>query len=174
MKRVLGITITIAGCALIAACTQKGGPVKVDSVEPPQGTTAGGDEISIVGGGFQPGRTQAEVKFGRRKADSVTIASNSKIRVVTPPNDKGPVDVQVMFDDGATFKIANGFRYVEPSAVNLPGGRFSVASSRARRKTKSKSRRSRRRGPRARVRPAASGIRDGTAAGPSACTSRWG
>jgi len=35
---------------------------------------------------------------------------------VTPPNDKGPVDVQVMFDDGATFKIANGFRYVEPSA----------------------------------------------------------
>ena len=56
------------------------------------------------------------MKFGRRKADSVTIASTSKIRVVTPPNDKGPVDVQVMFDDGATFKIANGFRYVEPSA----------------------------------------------------------
>jgi IPT/TIG domain-containing protein len=116
MKRVLGITITIAGWALIAACTQKGGPVKVDSVEPPQGTTQGGDEISIVGGGFQPGKTQAEVKFGRRKAENVTIASTSKIRVVTPPNDKGPVDVQVMFDDGATFKIANGFRYVEPSA----------------------------------------------------------
>jgi len=116
MKRALGITITIAGLALMAACTQKGGPVKVDSIEPPQGTTAGGDEISIVGGGFQPGKTQAEVKFGRRKCESVTIASTSKIRVVTPPNDKGPVDVQVMFDDGATFKIANGFRYVEPSA----------------------------------------------------------
>jgi hypothetical protein len=90
--------------------------VKVETVEPPQGTTAGGDEISIVGGGFVPGKTQAEVKFGRRKCETVTIASNSKIRVVTPPNDKGPVDVQVMFDDGATFKIANGFRYVEPSA----------------------------------------------------------
>src|SRR4051794_28677479 len=115
MKRVLGIAITIAGFALIAACT-KGGPVKVESVDPSQGTTAGGDEISIVGGGFQPGKTQAEVKFGRRKAESVTIASSSKIRVVTPPNDKGPVDIQVMFDDGATFKIANGFRYVEPSA----------------------------------------------------------
>jgi len=102
MKRVLGIAITIAGFALIAACTMKGGPVKVESVEPSQGTTAG--------------KTQAEVKFGRRKADSVTIASTTKIRVVTPPNDKGPVDVQVMFDDGATFKIANGFRYVEPSA----------------------------------------------------------
>jgi hypothetical protein len=116
MKRVLGITITIAGLALIAACTQRGGPLKVDSIEPPQGTTAGGDEISIVGSGFVPGKTQAEVKFGRRKCENVTIASNGKIRVVTPPNDKGPVDVQVMFDDGATFKIANGFRYVEPSA----------------------------------------------------------
>ena len=116
MKRApLGITISIACWILVAGCTQKGGPVKVDSVEPPQGTTAGGDEISIVGGGFQPGRTQAEVKFGRRKADSVTIASNSKIRVVTPPNDKGPVDVQVMFDDGAAFKIPNAFHYVEPA-----------------------------------------------------------
>ena len=116
MKRVLGITISIAVCTLFAACTQKGGPLKVDSVEPSQGTTAGGDEISIVGSGFQPGKTQAEVKFGRRKAESVQIASGGKIRVLTPPNDKGPVDVQVMFDDGATFKIANGFRYVEPSA----------------------------------------------------------
>jgi hypothetical protein len=116
MKRVLGITVSIALWTLIAACTTKGGPVKVDSVEPPQGTTAGGDEISIVGSGFQPGKTQAEVKFGRHKSESVTIASTGKIRVVTPPNEKGPVDVQVMFDDGATFKIANGFRYVEPSA----------------------------------------------------------
>ena len=102
-------------CALIAACTQKGGPVKVESVEPPQGTTAGGDEISIVGGGFQPGKTQAEVKFGRKKSENVTIASTSKIRVVTPPNERAPStcgDVRRR----ATFKIANGFRYVEPSA----------------------------------------------------------
>ena len=93
----------------------KGGPLKVESVEPPQGTTAGGEEISIVGGGFQPGKTQAEVSSAARRPRRVTIASDSKIRVVTPPNEKGPVDVQVMFDDGATFKIPNGFRYVEPA-----------------------------------------------------------
>jgi len=115
MKRALGITISLAGFALISACTGKGGPLKVDAVEPPQGTTSGGDEISIIGGGFTPGKTQAEVKFGRRKAEHVQIASTGKIRVVTPPNDKGPVDVQVMFDDGSAFKIANGFRYVEPA-----------------------------------------------------------
>jgi hypothetical protein len=115
MKRALGLALSIVAFAAIAAC-QKGGPVNVEKVEPPEGTTAGGDEISIVGSGFQPGKTQAEVKFGRKKAESVQIASDSKIRVVTPANEKGPVDVQVMFDDGATFKIPNAFRYVEPSA----------------------------------------------------------
>jgi hypothetical protein len=115
MKRVLGLSITLAGWALIAACTQKGGPLKVEAVEPPQGTTAGGEEISIVGAGFQPGKTQAEVRFGRKKAETVTIASTSKIRVVTPPNDKGPVDISVMFDSGDAFKIPNGFRYIEPA-----------------------------------------------------------
>ena len=65
MKRPLGLAL---GLLLVgfAACTQNGGPLKVDSVEPPQGTTAGGEEISIVGSGFQPGKTQAQVKFGRK------------------------------------------------------------------------------------------------------------
>jgi hypothetical protein len=117
MKRVLGLAVSLTAFAWLTttACVQKGGPLKVDSVEPPQGTTAGGEEISVVGGGFQPGKTQAEVKFGRKKAETVTIASPGKIRVVTPPNEKGPVDVMVTFDDGSTFKIPNGFRYLEPA-----------------------------------------------------------
>jgi len=48
-------------------------------------------------------------------AETVTIASPTKIRVVTPSNEKGPVDVRVSFDDGAEFKIPNGFRYLEPT-----------------------------------------------------------
>jgi len=115
MKRQLFLALGVLALGL-AACTQNAGPLKVDSIEPPQGTTAGGEEITIRGGGFQPGRTQAEVKFGRKKAEIVTIASNAKIRVVTPSSEKGPVDVTVMFDDGNTFKIANGFRYVEPTS----------------------------------------------------------
>jgi hypothetical protein len=110
MKRVLGLALSLALVA-IASCSQSGGPLKVESVEPPQGTTGGGEEITINGGGFQP-----EVKFGHKKSETVTIAATNKIRVVTPPNDKGPVDVTVMFDDGSTFKIPNAFRYVEPAA----------------------------------------------------------
>ena len=117
MKRALSLAGYLSAFALLAsvACTSKGGPLKVDTVEPPQGTTGGGEEISLIGSGFQPGKTQAEVRFGRKKAETVTIASTTKIRVVTPANEKGPVDVSVMFDSGDAFKIPNGFRYVEPS-----------------------------------------------------------
>jgi hypothetical protein len=115
MKRALVLAVSFGFCAVLSACQQSGGPLKVDSVEPPQGTTAGGEEISIIGGGFQPGKTQAEVKFGRKKAETVIIASATKIRVVTPSNEKGPVDVQVMFDDGVAFKIPNAFHYLEPA-----------------------------------------------------------
>src|SRR5262245_29686354 len=118
MKQVLGLAVSIGWWAVIAACTQTGGPIKVEKVEPSQGTTAGGDEISIVGGGFQPGKTQAEVKLGRKKAESVVIASNTKIKIITPSNEKGPVDVTVMFDDGNMFKIPNGFRYVAPAETD--------------------------------------------------------
>ena len=116
MKKALVLAVSFGLCAVVSACQKSGGPLKVDNVEPPQGTTAGGEEITINGGGFTPGKTQAEVKFGRKKAESVIIASESKIRVVTPSNEKGPVDVQVMFDDGAAFKIPNAFHYVEPAA----------------------------------------------------------
>jgi hypothetical protein len=113
-KRALGLVLCFGAIAVTAACQQGGGPLKVDKIEPPQGTTAGGEEISIIGEGFTPGKTQAEVRFGRRKSEVVTIASKAKIRVVTPAGDKGPVDVVVAFDDGRAFKLTNAFRYVEP------------------------------------------------------------
>ncbi|HVZ74856.1 MAG TPA: IPT/TIG domain-containing protein [Polyangia bacterium] len=116
MKRVLGLAVSVVLLSLASACQQSGGPLKVDSVEPSQGTTAGGDEITIIGGGFQPGKTQAEVRLGRKRVESVIIASADKIKIVTPANDKGPVDVSVTFDDGTAFKVPNAFRYVEPAA----------------------------------------------------------
>ena len=115
MKRAIGLGICVGALLLGDACNQGGGALSVDKVDPPQGTIVGGEEVTIVGGGFQPGKTQAEVRFGRKKADSVIIAAVNKIKVVTPAGDKGPVDVTVAFDDGRFFKIANGFRYLEPS-----------------------------------------------------------
>ena len=89
------------------------GHPRVESVDPTRGTTAGGDEISILGGGFLPG-TGAEVRIGRKASPAVTIVSTNRISVVTPPGSEGQADVTVMFEDGSVFKIPNGFRYVEP------------------------------------------------------------
>ena len=55
---------------------------------------------TIAGDGFSPGKTQAEVRFGHKKSEVVTIASTTKIKAVTPPGEKGPVDITVSFDDG--------------------------------------------------------------------------
>lgn len=115
MNRALGLALCIGSFALSVACTQNGGSLKVDKVEPAQGTTAGGDQVAIVGDGFVPGKTQAEVIFGHKKSETVAIASATKISAVAPPGEKGPVDITVNFDDGKTFKIPNGFRYVEPA-----------------------------------------------------------
>ena len=111
--------VSLVALLLIAGTTvlgcKKGGPLRVDEVEPAQGINAGGDHVVIHGNGFEPGKTQVEIRFGRSRAEQVSISSTDKITVVTPPGDKGPVDVTLMFDTGAQFKIPAGFRYVVPS-----------------------------------------------------------
>jgi IPT/TIG domain len=113
MNRSVRLTAVVLFVGLAGAC-EKGGALQVDRVEPGEGITPGGDQIVIHGSGFQPGKTQVEVRFGRRRAEHVAIDSASKISVVTPAGDKGPVDVTLSFDNGAQFKIPSGFKYVNP------------------------------------------------------------
>jgi hypothetical protein len=98
---------------LLASCDDNG-KIRVDRVEPAEGINAGGDHVNIIGAGFQPGKTQARIMFGTHVVEQVVISSTSKISVVTPNGDKGPVDVMLDFDNGSRYKIPNGFRYMEP------------------------------------------------------------
>jgi hypothetical protein len=93
------------------ACSNE---LKVSEVDPPTGTFSGGEEVVIKGNGFQPGRGGVTVKFGKRDATAVVVASSDKINVTTPAGDKNSaVDITVIFDDGRAFKLTNGFHYVE-------------------------------------------------------------
>jgi hypothetical protein len=112
MKRVLGLSSALLVLAFLAACEET--KLRIDRVEPPEGISAGGDHINIVGVGLKPGKTQVRVAFGGHVAEQVVISSTNKINVVTPAGDKGPVDVVLDFDDGQRFKIPGGFRYVDP------------------------------------------------------------
>ena len=117
MNRIINFVSCAAFTVLLATgCQTKGGPLKVGKVEPDQGINAGGDHITINGSGFVPGKTQVEVRFGRARAEQVSIASPTEISVVTPAGDKGPVTITLMFDSGEQFKIENGFRFVEAGA----------------------------------------------------------
>ena len=113
MKRVFRLVTSLFVLGLLASCNETG-KMHVDRVEPAEGITGGGDHVNILGGGFQPGKTQARIMFGKHVVDQVVISSNSKISVVTPSGDKGPVDITLDFDNGTRYKIPNGFRYMEP------------------------------------------------------------
>jgi hypothetical protein len=112
MKCVYRLMTTLFVLGLLASCDDNG-KIRVDRVEPPEGISAGGDHVNIIGAGFQPGKTQARVMFGTHVCDQVVISSTNKISVVTPNGDKGPVDVTLDFDNGSRFKIQNGYRFVE-------------------------------------------------------------
>ena len=112
--RCLSIAAFAVSVLAASACEKKGGPVSVSRLEPESGTTSGGDHITIVGTGFEPGVTTAEVRFGRKRAEGVVIASSTQINVTSPPSERGPVDVTVILNDGRAFTIPEGFRYVAP------------------------------------------------------------
>jgi hypothetical protein len=96
----------------LAGCSNE---LKITGVEPPQGTYAGGEDVVITGSGFQPGRGGVTVKFGKRDATAVVVASADKIHVSTPGGDPNTtVDITVIFDDGKAFKVGNGFHYMAP------------------------------------------------------------
>jgi hypothetical protein len=116
MKRVLGLSFAVVVLTFLAACDE--GKLRIDGVEPAEGITSGGDQVNILGAGLQPGRTGVRVAFGRHVAEQVVISSKDKINVVTPNGEKGPVDVILEFDDGQSFKIPAGFRYVDAKETN--------------------------------------------------------
>lgn len=99
-----------------AACSNE---LKVSEASPATGGTAGGEEVIIEGGGFQPGRGGVTVKFGNHEAQSVVVESDSKIKVMSPAGDRNTtVDISVVFDDGKAFLIKNGFHYVDPQQAS--------------------------------------------------------
>jgi hypothetical protein len=80
----------------------------VTGVTPPQGSSSGGDSVTISGSGFTDATA---VDFGTGNPASFTVASDGEIDAVTPPG-TGTVDVTVTGPDGTSSTTsADEFTY---------------------------------------------------------------
>lgn len=125
--------VVLGALVLLPACGGGGGPAagnqigwSIAAVEvltqpmnqfSPFGSTAGGDEVRIVGIGFEPAMT---VYFGSTPAALTNVASPTEIRAFPSAMPPGTVDVSVRnsLGDAATLQDAITF-YVPPAVASL-------------------------------------------------------
>ncbi|HMU39494.1 MAG TPA: IPT/TIG domain-containing protein [Pseudomonadota bacterium] len=105
----LGFSMVVSGA--MAGCNNE---TAVLSLDPPQGTYTGGEDITIKGRNFPVGRGGVSVLFGRHPATNVILESPSAIRVTSPAGDRNTKsDVTIMFDDGRAYQLQAAFQYLD-------------------------------------------------------------
>ena len=117
-------------CVATQACSNE---TAVLSVDPPQGTYSGGEDVVIKGRNFPAGRGGVSVMFGRRAATNVIIRGYSSIAGSNQP--LYVIDGIVVgcveekpFDEG-TVAIANAVAAAtDAGATSIVGGGDSVAA----------------------------------------------
>lgn len=90
----------------------------VTQVSPSHGSSAGGDEITILGANFQPG---ASVRIGGMRVGDAEVTGSS-IRTIEFGRTYGgtieTVDVAVTNPDGQSFVLKNGFTFLPVSQIS--------------------------------------------------------
>jgi alpha-tubulin suppressor-like RCC1 family protein len=83
----------------------------VSNVSPNTGSTAGGTTVTVTGTGFVAGTTATKFKFGLRKGTSVSCASTTTCKVVSPAHAAGTVDVKATVNKVSSAKSAPADQY---------------------------------------------------------------
>ncbi len=102
-------------------------PPTITSLSSTQGSTAGGETITINGTAFTP---DAEVTFGGSPATSVKVSSSSRLTAVAPKHSIGPAPVVVSTPVGQSKSTAETvYQYGTASQLRLNVGSFNVRVS---------------------------------------------
>ena len=97
------------------ACNQD---FKITRVTPSVGLVGGGEQVEILGTGFDP-NMGVSVFFGNQQADNVVVSSTDKLIVMTPSSIKaGAVNIRIAMDNGKEYLIRDGFRYVQKASMD--------------------------------------------------------
>jgi len=87
----------------------------VTAISEKQGSTAGGNTVTITGTGFVAGAT---VTIGGKTCTNVVVVSATSITCVVPAGVAGVVDVVVLNGDNQTKTLARAYTYVSASSVS--------------------------------------------------------
>ncbi len=87
------------------------GPPSLVDVDPDQGPTLGGTEITLRGRNFFEGMS---VTLDGLACRNVVVESDTLARCITPPHPEGFVDVTVRNIDNQGATLTNGFEYIPP------------------------------------------------------------
>jgi hypothetical protein len=87
----------------------------ITTINPNQGSTAGGTSVTINGTGFAAGAT---VQIGGAAASTVNVVNSNTITAITPAGTVGPQNVSVT-TPGGTGTLANSYTYVGLSISSL-------------------------------------------------------
>lgn len=107
------VSLCLAGCSDIPTPMPEmdlGSGPQVESIAPPQASTAGGQQITIRGRGFQPGAT---VTIAQVSADRVQVRSPQELTAQVPTHLKmvGRQRVEVRNPDGTSAATSDLFSY---------------------------------------------------------------
>ena len=95
---------------------------RVSSVSANNGPTAGGQSVTIRGGGFVAGAT---VTIGGAAATGVVVVNSTTITALTPPHAAGAVNIAVTIPQ--TASLSKGYLYADPGP---PTGFFTLTPCR--------------------------------------------
>ncbi len=84
-------------------------PPRVDSADPPEGPTFGGEEVTVNGDFFQEG---ALVFIDGAPCSGADVVSAQEITCTTPPGAEGPADVRVVNPDAQEDTAEGIYRYL--------------------------------------------------------------
>ena len=89
----------------------------VSAVFPSKGSTGGGTAVMITGTGFRAGAT---VTLGAMQ-QTANVENSTTIRVMTPAQDAGMVEVAVTNPDGQSARLTGAYSYAPPESFDFNG-----------------------------------------------------
>jgi hypothetical protein len=87
----------------------------LNSVSPTSGPTAGGTAVTLTGSGFLEG---VRALFDGVPCRDPVRVDETVLLCETPPGRAGPVDVEIVAEDGASTRLVGAFVYIPPPVID--------------------------------------------------------